>query len=331
MSRLISAHQSKRPNGGRYDSGAPQASQQRGGPRNSSATNVRPYRTDPATNVRPYRTDPVCNICSSATATIRHVHVSSEYDRRMAVKAGKSTFYCIACGRHHGTAKPARRRLLLTSSTLYRFDTAPGWSNTAGHFDVEAIVGGTVNDGHEVFQRMYGTEPEAVDVVIVLGINNVMRNHSTMRITTDINNSAAACPLILPPRLVSFVKPHIIPAWFKNKKDQILAINDTIIQHGRVTSEKVPVYMNTLGVRTDKGGKTSHRRNQWREDEWQRKLHLAPELKAYAALKIAKYLDSLGPSSVAPPCTAAAGPPSTTSPAARGSTPPTHRYIWIKF
>ena len=101
-------------------------------------------------------------ICSTDLATVRHVHVSSEFDRRTAASGGKHSFYCIACGIQHGTAKPARRRLLITSSTLYRvyrFDKAPGWSNTSDHFDVEAIVGGTVNDGHEVFQHLYGSQP----------------------------------------------------------------------------------------------------------------------------------------------------------------------------
>ena len=139
-------------------------------------------------NLTPYHSDPVCQICSSPSSTIRHVHVSTEYDRRAAVSAGKRSFYCISCGREHGTDKPTRRHLLITSSTLYRFDRAPGWSNPSGHFDVEAIVGATVNDGHEVFQHMYGWQQEPVDAVIVLGINNVLKNHSTGRVVSDINN-----------------------------------------------------------------------------------------------------------------------------------------------
>ena len=168
MSRQFSVHQSKRQATRRPNSGVPQISHQRGGPNDGAVANFCPYRTDP-----------VCVICSTETATVRHIHASSEYDRRMAVKAGKNTFYCISCGRNHETAKPTRRRLLLTSSTLYRFDKAPGWSNNSGHFDVEAIVGGTVNDRHEMFQLMYGPEPEPVDAVLVLGINNVLKNHST--------------------------------------------------------------------------------------------------------------------------------------------------------
>ena len=269
--------------------------------------------------------------------------MSSEFDRREAETAGKTTFYCISCGRHHDTIKPARRRVLLTSSTLYRFDQSPGWTNTSGHFDVEAIVGGTVNDGDDVFQLLYGSQPEPVDVVIVLGINNILKRHSTSRITSDINilknavykhsvlynhralnirpNTAAACPLILPPRLASFVKPHVIPADFEDRKDQIRTINDIVIQQGRATGEKVPVYMNTLGIRTDKQGKTSHRRGQWREDEWRRKLHLCPELKALAARKIARYFDDLVSTAAAAQCTTTARPASSTATSSSISAP----------
>ena len=104
----------------------------------SAATRAQPYRQNTPHHgghsaaargppAQPYYNDPVCKICSSHNSTIRHVHASTEYDRRCAVNAGKSSFYCISCGRVHDTAKPTRRRLLITSSTLYRFDKAPGW------------------------------------------------------------------------------------------------------------------------------------------------------------------------------------------------------------
>ena len=310
MLRLVGAYQSRQQGAGGGKGNGSRQHQQRGGP----AGPVRPVTT----RLKHWSSDPVCRICSTGNSTVRHVHASSEFDRREAVAAGRTSFYCISCGRRHDTTKPARRQVLLTSSTLYRFDKAPGWTNT-GHFDVEAIVGGTINDGHEVFQLLYGTQPEPVDVVIVLGINNILKNHSTDRVTTDINNlkntvykhsvlfnhralglrpnTAAACPLILPPRLASFVRPHVVPADFVDKKDQILTINNIIIRQGRATGEKVPCYMNTLGIRTDKHGKSSHRRGQWREDEWRRKLHLCPELKAYAARRIARYFLDLAAAS----------------------------------
>ena len=73
------------------------------------------------------------------------------------------------------------------------------------------------------------------------------------------------------------------------RKATIDEINSKIKKNNEKGGETVPVYMNLLGVRTNKYCNTSHRFKEWREDDVGHKLHLTSSLKCHAAYKLVDY------------------------------------------
>lgn len=94
---------------------------------------------------------------------------------------------------------------------------------------------------------------------------------------------------MIPPKFASFLAPQNIPPDFHNKLDHIKNVNTALIGLNRCVGEKVCVWLNTYGVRNRKGKRQSHKMHQFAEKETSKKLHFTPEIKAEAALEIAKY------------------------------------------
>ena len=160
---------------------------------------------------------------------------------------------------------------------------------------------------------MYANNPTPLNVVLALGINNVLKGDSMEKIVEDLHvfqstvinhsisykhailgidkNTFSICPLIMPPTCVNFNRSyHATPA---DKTNVIKKVNLEIKNLNDRVGGRVPAYLNLLGTRTDNvTGTTSHRYNQWREDEVGRKLHLTSTLKAQAANKIMDYFST---------------------------------------
>ena len=139
--------------------------------------------------------DQRCNKCKGETF---HFHISTDFDREAALKLSKDTVHCFVCGVEHGVATPARRKILLTSSTLIYFWRAPGFIAPI-HFEVEAIVGARVRDLTKVLKQRYSSKPAPMDVVICAGINNVGEGQAeadTLREFADLQNEIYDLSLI---------------------------------------------------------------------------------------------------------------------------------------
>ena len=171
-------------------------------------------------------------------------------------------------------------------------------------------MGGTVKKGIKAFNIMYKSNPIPLNAVICLGINDVMKGHSVEDIVQDLahfqnliydhskrykhielgleQNTVGICPLIKPPKCVSLNRKFQTPST--DRGSDIDRINHEIKNINQRFGETVPVYLNVLGVRTDKKGKPNHRLGDWREDELGQKLHLKSAIKCTAALKILSYL-----------------------------------------
>ena len=249
------------------------------------------------------RRDPPCNICSNGWDNqVFHYHFSSEYQRMQALADRRSYYFCEMCGTSHVTDTPVRRNVIFTSSTLINFWKDSNWFPST-HVDCEVVVGGKVEDGLNCFKIMYSNNPTPLNVVLALGINNVLKGDSMEKIVEDLHvfqstvinhsisykhailgiekNTFSICPLIMPPTCVNFNRSyHATPA---DKTNVIKNLNDRV-------GYRVPAYLNLLSTCTDNvTGTTSHRYNQWREDEVGGKLHLTSTLKSQAANKIMDY------------------------------------------
>ena len=236
--------------------------------------------------------------------------MSTEYDRIQAVTSGRSRYFCKICDTNHNSGTPTTRNLLVTSSTLINFWKDRQWY-TPVHFDCEAIVGGTVGDGIRAFEVLYESNPTPMNVVIAIGINDILKNRSVHDTVQDLytftqkirnhskrykhvelgleGNSVVILPLIRPPKCVKLNREYDPPT--PDKSTEINQVNSEIGKINVMGGGRIPVYLNTLGIRNDRNGKPSHRSNEWREDEYSHKLHLISSIKCYAARKISKYFE----------------------------------------
>ena len=205
--------------------------------------------------------------------------------------------------------RPARRRLLVTSSTLYRF-----WEHTEFNpsccFDVESIVGGTFEDGERAFRRNYFDNPEPCDIHVVMGINNVSSGQAVEDIVKEIllfedtvmkhsQKHAHAIPnrfmiatCIQPPKYVAF-DPTKLPTHIINNGnhfDRIQELNEKI----RAINLRNGVHGLAMHMHGDRYTKTAkYHRDEWREDEVAKKLHFKLWKKARIGNAVAKSFTDL--------------------------------------
>ena len=283
-------------------------------PSSSPRTNYSRAGTGPPPSGRSLTADPACEICSGGPCgPVNHYHISTEHDRLVALHDRKqASFYCQTCRKSHETLSPMRRNVIFTSSTMINFWKNSKW-NPPFHIDCEAIVGGTIKDSIRSFKIAYENNPTPINAVICVGINDILKGHSVEDICQDLHvfqsiiydhsrhykhtelglgkNTVGICPLIKPPKCTTLNRVYQPPTLDKSKA--IDRVNLQIKNINERFSETVPVYMNVLGIRTDKWGKTSHRLKAWREDQTGRKLHLSPDLKCSAANKMVDYFQKM--------------------------------------
>ena len=148
-----------------------------------------------------------------------------------------------------------------------------------------------------------------INAVICVGINDILKGHTVEDIVQDLfsfqniiyqhshrykhlelgiaKNTVGICPIIKPPKCCSLNRSFQAP--IVDKSAEIDRVNREIQIINEKAGESVPVFMNVLGIRTDKKGKTNHRLGAWREDDTGRKLHLSSDIKCNAANKMVEY------------------------------------------
>ena len=133
-----------------------------------------------------FNRDPPCELCSGGPGPeVTHFHVSTEYDRIKAVTSGRSSYHCKICKVYHNSGTPTTRNVLFASSTLINFWKDTEWV-TPVHFDCEAIVGGTVGTGIRAYEILYGSNPTPMNVVIALGIHDILKGCTVHDIVQDL-------------------------------------------------------------------------------------------------------------------------------------------------
>ena len=177
----------------------------------------------------------------------------------------------MMCKTQESVIRPATRKLILTTSTLYNV-----WTSNLKlpiHIDIEAIVGGRIR--------------------LTVKAHTEMNSHpqpSTLSVST----------IMLVPKFCSLDLPANCPAeWiptagFNNRRALIEEVNEGI-KTMNLTAQVNYLKLHMEGIRIDKvSKKTLHKHYPvkpiWREAEVRRRLHLTPPYKAKIAEKAAKLL-----------------------------------------
>ena len=263
--------------------------------------------------------DSICVLCSGRKE-VYHPHHSTQQLREFAQKYRTTGSYsCIICKKEEQIELPSNvtRRVVLSDSTLYNI-----WDITDlkvnAHFEMEAIVGGRVQDLTRALDKMYLDKPNRLEIIVVCGINNISDGQSPEDIMADFADmkqivaehsvqyghsppsyvSISTC--ILPPKYTSFHVPQNVPSlaiWrpipsFCNYATSIERLNTDIMRENN--SENVSfVGLHLLGMKYFKSGTKQHKFDTkpdtdriWRENLVFRKLHFTQKIKT----KIVEYI-----------------------------------------
>ena len=255
---------------------------------------------------------PKCWICYNFRTGVNyyHHHISTQalrdyYKRRFGDRYQR----CFICKKHHRGREPSRRRILITSSTLYKCWEHENFNPTSC-FDVETIVGGTYIEGLRAFRRNFYYSEEPCDILVVMGINNISSGQGVNEIINEIKefkavvmhhsykyrhifpNRIAFSTCIQPPKFVAF-NYNRLPEHIKRRGNQhrrIQALNRQI--------RRVNAASNIRGLPLHNEGTYIFRGKQyhqdvWKERTWDRKLHLQAKVKAKIGMKVALFFDEL--------------------------------------
>ena len=230
------------------------------------------------------------------------------------------SYVCPICNEVESIIIPASetRRVVLSCDTMYGiWDNLP--DNTE-HFEMDLIVGGTVEDMLKALVKNYLDLPNRVEIMVIAGINNIGAGETAEQIFHDMKqlkyvvadhsqkwghspaSYVAFCTLILPPKFCSlYVPPNppqpeiamwLPPPDFKNKYDELKKLNTMILEMNEAENLKC-VRMDYHGVKRLRSGKIHHKfdtrpgaRPIWSETEVFSKLHFTMDMK----LKLVGYI-----------------------------------------
>ena len=195
--------------------------------------------------------DRECELCSDQDHIVCHHHVSSQSVRKLAERFQSSyLFHCMMCKTQESIIRPATRKLILTTSTLYNV-----WNSDLKlpiHIDIESIVGGRIRDLTRALIMLYLIYPERLEIILIAGLNNVgdcqsakeiMDELTELRLTvkahTEMHSHAqpstlSISTLMYVPKFCSLDLPANCPAeWippvgFNNRRALVEEVNEGI-------------------------------------------------------------------------------------------------------
>ena len=110
-------------------------------------------------------------------------------------------YLCPSCKAPHSPYPNERSKILISDSTLHNFFAPPGNNNTEYegdllHVDYVTIPGATLETLFQAFKLDYATHNKAMDVYVVAGYNDLIKNYGREFILAIIK------------RFVEFVKKY---------------------------------------------------------------------------------------------------------------------------
>ena len=285
---------------------------------------------------------PVCNICSfkgqGEPRSVRHRHFSTRQHIELTVDED-GNFFCLSCKKKHEAFPSERVKLLMSDSTLHEFfspplsaqppqprppgsakQKQPEYEGDKVHTEYVTIPGAMVEQLQQAFRIEYGKSKVGIDVLLVAGLNNVLKGDRVEVIKDKIEffrdtvmrqnyhhpdkpNTFAVATLLYPPQLCWYPDngPIPSPATYTNRLDEMQWLNHELLEfndNNRVVG--VP-HVHKFGVHIDnrtskdKYGqvqvrhRVAHKWEQWREKDKRQMLHLDDKRRICLGLSINKY------------------------------------------
>ena len=253
----------------------------------------------------------VCERCSDKTRIVKHHHYCATSKRDEAVQLGNSHYWCDWCRcLHEVNHKSSRTKIIISSSTLHgghrHSDFIP-----YDHCNFETIPGARIKDVCRIVQLHY-MKNIPIDLVIVVGLNNlltdssesiiqdyinllVLVNRHSINLSFPVPSTVAIATLVYPPKFCSFIDPtradfprHLSTRQGSQMVGKINNINQGIILLSKRdwTISVRSFHINGYGVRRSLGGKMLHRMGDWIEKEPHRRLHVIHKIRAKILLRI---------------------------------------------
>ena len=268
-----------------------------------------------------------CQICSEFTTESRkykrvvtHTHFSTLVYRSEAPADENGNYPCIHCKDTPHSFKPrVRYALILSSSTLHWWQGKREVNKYRGndiHVEEITIPGGTIDDLRHAFEAEYSNSYRCVDVLLVCGLNDVLRNRTMEQILISYKdlqesvhrvapenqrNSVAISTMIIPPKIAGLDDTS-------GKLEKMVEINAGIRELNAAQPQDVyPVRLaplfHTWGMGGRRGratrprylleGMRYHRPDQWREEEKEDQLHLSNEARLRMGRCCVEYFKAL--------------------------------------
>ena len=271
-----------------------------------------------------------CDICSFAQKapaekkSVYHDHFSSKALRELhdVEFALSGSYYCPSCKIRHSPYPTERTKVVLSDSTLHNFFAPPTttvkqYKGDILHSDYVTIPGATLDEIFHAFKLEYSYHTKPMDVFVIAGYNDLVRNHSRDMIVNtikefvdyvhgltnedNVTNTITVGSFLYPPQLAWFRDDGPEPDNYVNQKEKIDWINSKVdsmnVEHGmahypgihkhgtRVTTKKYTDehgQLKTIHLKT-------HRWEQWRETDRLRMLHLTNERRFILGRAINEY------------------------------------------
>ena len=261
-------------------------------------------------------------MCSDSVTKKYHRHYSTASLRRTfwRLQKGEGTYMCDICKDLESVTVPANetRRVVVADSTMHRIWRKVHQASTE-HFDIDSIVGGTVQDMMRALAKNYLDQPNRVEILVIAGISNIAAGENAENIINDMKvlkrvvdahskklghsppSYVSFCTVLLPPKFCSLNVPPIQPnepdiaEWvpppnFRNKSDELEKLNNMIL---KLNGDLKCVRMDYHGVKRFKSGTKQHKFDTkpgatpiWRETEVFKKLQFTMDIK----LKLAEHI-----------------------------------------
>lgn len=260
-----------------------------------------------------------CSICSEYPSpmipngkVIRHRHNSSKFMRIYSTPLRWGEYNCITCKiSPHSHKTGVRHPVIVTSSILNNWQGKNnGYPGDDIHVDMIGIPGATIKMLHHAFMAEFKDSYRPVDVLLVGGLNDVMRGRPLDKIMKDLVNfkrdvinlersfanngecTFAAATLPYPPKISA------LPAEEReiqtNRFETLSKITDFIREMNRNNvstdptprgSYNAPTYHtwgmktthadpNVYGPRNRMESMVGYRQPQWREEKYEEMVHL---------------------------------------------------------
>ena len=255
-----------------------------------------------------------CETCSEAVTKLRpymkavyHKHGSSKLYRVNAPIDYWGAYLCLSCHQSpHRIKVGMRMPILISSSTMHnwmgrRYEN--GYKGDDLHCDVLTVPGATINVIEHALEAEYGLTYRPLDVLAVIGLNDLLRGHHVSRIISDLRrlqstvhrlappgetNSIAISTLLIPPKLADLHNNY-----YGNRLEDIVSLNFQIMElNESQPQDPLPVRFapkfHSWGKCSSKAPVSTaprylmeslpkHRYGQWRENIPEEMLHVDDE------------------------------------------------------